>query len=361
MNEDSTSSYIGKLKMILFSENIYADDILFDMNLTYEDGAVRGFVGVRKNNENDISKNCIWGLQRFPHQYAPYFDIGDGEAVINLKYAKPWFDYSEEKWNNILNGQETDFYLHTTDKDKGIHTSNEEYIQPEEATWYKLTPMDLEKKVIEQLKLDPDKIAHQFLSQKKMPNNAKETIMVVPEMVKEEEDYFELKTYILIVNNETGKIIHKHLDHPNLTSDAIILSKIEIDTAPYIIAENNRAFGIRVHYHTRSQPNPYSNTTLSLFVKSKDSLKAILKTYDVMDYKAEWNMRCNGSSIGHEKILIMTMNKTNGYYDILVKNEITHSESFEDKNGECNVTEKLSLQKTVLKFNGETYLEKEYE
>ncbi len=217
------------------------------------------------------------------------------------------------------------------------------------------TQVDLEKAAIEQLKLDPDKIAREFVIQKKIPNNPKETIIVIPEMVQEEKDYFELNTYILIVNNETGKIVNKYHDHPNLVSDAIILSKIEIDTAPYIVSENNRAFGIRVHYHNMSQPNPYSHSSLSLFIKSKDTLKEVLRTYEVMDYHAEWNLRCDGESVGHEKILIMTKKKTNGYYDILVKNQITETESLEDANGDCNASEKHSIEKTVLKYNGEEY------
>jgi len=213
--------------------------------------------------------------------------------------------------------------------------------------------------VIHKLGLDKSKIQNEFIVSKVWPNNAKETIMVVPEIINEEEDYFELKTYFLIVNNETGVIVNKYLDQPNLSSDAIILSHIEIDTAPYLVSENNRAFGIRVHYHTMSQANPYGNSTISLFVKSQGTLKEVLRSYEANNYRAEWNMRCDGESVAHKKILIMTTNKTNGYYDILVKNEITDTESFEDANGNCNATEKIRTQKTVLQFNGEAYIEKE--
>ena len=53
----------------------------------------------------------------------------------------------------------------------------------------------------------------------------------------------------------------------------------------------------------------------------------------------------------------MSTNKTNGYYDILVKNNITYTESFEDENGDCNANEKVTIQKTILQFNGTKYQE----
>ncbi|MFK7809426.1 MAG: hypothetical protein AB8F74_16600, partial [Saprospiraceae bacterium] len=104
------------------------------------------------------------------------------------------------------------------------------------------------------------------------PNNTKETIMVIPEVAEEEEDFFTLNSYILIVNNETGKIINKYFESSAWQSDAVILSEIIIDTAPYNISENNRAFGIRDSYYTRSQPNPYRSSNISLFIKSENKL-----------------------------------------------------------------------------------------
>ena len=212
-------------------------------------------------------------------------------------------------------------------------------------------------RVIDQLNLDRSKIKNDLMVAKVWPHNTKETIMVIPEIVKEDEDYFVLNSYLLIVNNETGKIINKYFEPSAWQSDAIILSEIKIDTTAYILSENKRAFGIRLRYHTLSQPNPYGSSTLSLYVKSGYTLKEILRTYEVVNYSAEWNMRCDGESVGHERTLRMATKKTNDHYDILVENEITFTESFEDENGDCNATEEITTQKTVLKFNGEEYTE----
>ncbi len=356
----NSGTYIGKIKIILSTKNIYANDILFDTNFSYEEGAVRGFVGVRKNNQNGISQSCIWGFTRFPYQYAKGFDIGDGEEVINIKYAKPWFDYSAQKWDSIINGVNKDFYVHQTDKDKGIHTANIEYIEPEEATWFKLGSIDLENTVIKQLKLNPNKIAKALIVHKELPNNVNETVIVIPEIVEEGEQYFELNSYIVIVNSVTGKIIHQYFESSktnNWVSDAIKLVEITIDTAPYNVTTGIRAFGIRVRYVGSSQANPYENETISLFIKSENTLKNILKSYDVMNSWGEWDTNCAGEFIDENKVLIISENMTNTYVDILVKSKIIESKSYIDKNGDCDSTEKTTTEKTLLKFNGKEYKE----
>ena len=211
--------------------------------------------------------------------------------------------------------------------------------------------------VIRQLNLDPFNIDTEFMVAKVRPENPKETIVVIPEIAEEDGDYITFNCYLLIVNSETRKIVNRYFEPSCWYSDAIVLSGIEIDTAPYKVSENNRAFGIRVHYYGRSQPNPYSHSSLSLFVKSKDRLERILKNYEVIDYGGEWDMQCDGESIGEKKTLIMRTNKTNAHFDILVKNEITETETHADENGECLSTEKITTLKSTLKFNGEEYTE----
>lgn len=51
----------------------------------------------------------------------------------------------------------------------------------------------------------------------------------------------------------------------------------------------------------------------------------------------------------------MSKEKTNGYFDIIVKNKITKTKNVEDKNGECDSKETSTNRTVVLKFNGETY------
>jgi len=193
--------------------------------------------------------------------------------------------------------------------------------------------------VIKQLNLDTSKIDQRFVVSKVQPHNTNETIVIIPEIVGAyDEDDLKLNSYIVLVDNTTGKITHKYFESSKTNgwdSNAIELSEITIDTAPYMVTEDTRAFGIRVSHYGRSQPNPYSNTTISLFVKSGDALKKVLRHYDVEDYGAEWDMHCAGKSTNVQNTLIISKEKTNGHSDIIVKSKITESKTYVDKNGEC--------------------------
>lgn len=214
--------------------------------------------------------------------------------------------------------------------------------------------------VIQQLNLEKSKIKTDLIVSEKLPNNPNETIVVLPEIVDESEHYFELNSHILIVNNTTGKITHKYFESSKTNgwvSDAIQLREITIDTAPYNLTETNRAFGVRVRYVGSSQVNPYENETISLFVKLENYLKNVLYNFDVINDTGAFNEHCVGEFADVENTLHMATKKTNGYFDILVKSKVTESESFINKNGDCDSKDIITTKTKWLKFNGKKYEE----
>ena len=190
------------------------------------------------------------------------------------------------------------------------------------------------------------------------PNNSEETILVIPEIVEDDGSNFELNSHILIVDTQTGDILHSYFESSktnNWVSDAVSLEEISIDTAPYDLTENQRAFGIKVRYLGNARANPYKNETISLFVKSENSLKKVLNNYDMMDFGGDWDTVCHGQFIKEEKVLMLTENSTNGYVDISVKNTITETKKFEDENGDCDEKVTISEQNQVLEFSNGRY------
>ncbi|MFD2562902.1 PA3715 family protein [Aquimarina rubra] len=228
----------------------------------------------------------------------------------------------------------------------------------------KIEPIPLEETLIDsamqQLNLDFSKVNTDLLIAKILPNNAKETLIVIPEYVDTDNDeyHFELNSHIVLVDNTTGRITHTYFESSKTNgwvSDAIELRKLEIDTAAYNITKGTPAFGIRVHYVGLSRANPYRNETLSLFIKSGDSLQPVLKNYNIDSEIGHWDTKCTGKYLAYEKTLRMTTNITNNYYDILVKNKIIHTIDDEDKNGDCDSKEKVATEEIVLKFDGSLY------
>lgn len=215
-------------------------------------------------------------------------------------------------------------------------------------------------KVISQLGIDFAQVNIHLLAAKVNPSNTQETIMVIPEFVDSDNDeyHFQLNSHIVLVNNLTGNITHTYFESSKTNgweSDAIQLSKISIDTAPYIVAKDTRAFGVRVNYFGSSRVNPYNKKTISLFVKSGDALKKVLHNYQVMNYGGEWDSDCEGEFTEDKKILIISEKTTNGYFDIIAKSTIIHSVNYVPEDGDCESEKEVTRKKISLKFDGETY------
>ncbi|WP_321285832.1 hypothetical protein [uncultured Sunxiuqinia sp.] len=214
--------------------------------------------------------------------------------------------------------------------------------------------------VIKTLNINSKKLIPSLQAFKILPNSPNQAVVVIPEVVEgsEEEHYFYLNTHIAIVNLETKQITHQYFESSKTNgwvSDAIVLTDIIIDTAPYSVTDNIRAFGIKTHFVGSSRANQYESENLSLFVKLEDKLQKVLDNYEVLNNGGEWDGFCFGKFIKEEKILIISPQKTNEYYDIIVKNKITETNNFEDEKGECDYKETITHQTSVLKFDGKTY------
>ncbi|WP_103070127.1 PA3715 family protein [Aquimarina sediminis] len=274
-----------------------------------------------------------------------YDEIAEGQSRIESKIEENKLTINNILWIDEKKVETTSFQIMANGKIKPV-----------------LKEETLIDSVIQQLNLDKQKIKEEFIVSKVQPHNPNETIVVIPEIAGEEDEHlFELNSHIVLVDNTTGKITHKYFESSKTNgwvSDAVILSEISIDTAPYILAKDTRALGVRVFYYGMSKPNPYSNRTISLFVKSGDALKEVLH-YDVEDYGAEWDTQCAGESTSVKNTFIMSEEKTNGYFDIIVKSKITESKTYVDENGECEEEkDKITSKTAVLQFNGKKYLKK---
>ena len=296
---------------------------------------------------------------------------GDHEmetVLINYNATGNIIDYKVVSYDEIAEGM---FKIESTiEQDKLTITSIADLEEKSETIEVftikpngKIEPVSQEKNlvsnVIQQLKLDPLKVNHDFVTTKVQPHNPDETIIVIPEIAGEyDDDHFELNSYILLVNNKTNKITHKYFESSKTNgweSDAIMLSEITIDTAPYQLNATTRAFGIGVYHYGMSRPNPYGNKTISLFVKSGNSLKQILRHYDVMNNSGEWDTNCAGEFKDVRNTLIISRKSSNGYFDILVKRKSTESKAYIDENGDCSSNDNTTAETSWLKFNGESY------
>jgi len=212
--------------------------------------------------------------------------------------------------------------------------------------------------ILKELGIDPLLVKTDLITSKINPQTPNEVIVVIPEIVNEEEEYFELNSHIVIADNRSGKVTHQFFETSQTNdwySDALQLREITLDTAPYRVTDDIRAFGVRVRYVGMSKVNPYESETLSLFIKSADRLKKILDKYAVMDAFGEWDGNCFGEFTDTKNTLIMSNQKSNGFFNIMIKSKVTETKNEVNKNGECDAKVITTNQKSILKFNGKEY------
>lgn len=213
---------------------------------------------------------------------------------------------------------------------------------------------------ISQLNLDPENLKEELISSQFLKHN-NETIIVLPEIVEEAEEFFTLNTHIVIYKNDTNQITHTYFESYKTNtwvSDAIRLDQLAIDAVPYPIDKSTKAFGVRVHYFGSSRVNPYYHQTLSLFVKNEQSLKKILSNFSLEENTGEWNGSCEGEFNNQKNTLSISEKMTNGYFDFEVKQTLTHTTNFVSDIGDCDEKTTEKTEQYTLKFNGSIYQKK---
>jgi hypothetical protein len=213
----------------------------------------------------------------------------------------------------------------------------------------------LKGKVLKQLGIKETELRTDLFAVKVLPHAKAQTVMVIPKLISEDQGMFDIDAIILVVNNQTGTIIQKFKSENSLFSDAVYISSITIDTAPYMLTKEIRAFGIRVNYVGSSRPNPYQEEHLSLYVQEKNSLRRVLTDEVVERYTGEWDTNCAGEFHSKKAILSFETEITNGYFNLVIKEHTTTTIN-EKVNVECEekITEKRN-KKIVFYYDGKTY------
>lgn len=159
---------------------------------------------------------------------------------------------------------------------------------------------------------------------------------------------------VLVVDEATGATRHRLRIPHAMDDDAVRISAIAFDTAPYRLAPDRLAFGVRREWAGSSRPNPFMETTLSLYEPRGRALAQVLEEVVVQRSQGEWDLSCAGETILTERILRMIPGRQG--QDISILERITHSTSKEAKSGECRTTDQAVAPRTIrLSFDGERY------
>ena len=156
---------------------------------------------------------------------------------------------------------------------------------------------------------------------------------------------------VFVVTTGDGEIPYRFVENESLTSDAIYLQSISIDTARYRLANDVTAFGVRA---TRGNPGA-EVTTLDLYVASAGNLKRVLKGLNVVSHfsQSRHDHDCYHASETDRTVAIAKSN-TRGYADLVIQEENVVTEPKRTR-GECTVTETRFARRYLLRFDGNIY------
>lgn len=159
---------------------------------------------------------------------------------------------------------------------------------------------------------------------------------------------------VLVVDEPTGSPRHRiRLPHA-MDDDAIRLSGVSFDTAAYILGPDRLAFGVKRDWMGSSRPNPFLETTLSLFEVRAGAMSRVFENMVVFRSVGTWDLSCAGETVATERILRMRPGQHG--QDISVLERRTRTASRQDEGGQCRSTDRVEPSRAILlSFDGERY------
>jgi len=197
-----------------------------------------------------------------------------------------------------------------------------------------------------------------FAVSKVWPYDETKTIVALayPQSEQQDEGTVVYDLDIIIADSETSSVLARYTKEGALTSDAIYISRIEIDTGLYNLKKGTRAFGLRITYMGSSSVNQYESTVLNLYIFKGSDINCVLDSMVVMLNGGEWDQQCEGSFTYIERAITMSKKTTKGLRDIIVDGTVSEQKNTKDENGECLETEsKGKPERFVVKFDGGVY------
>lgn len=160
---------------------------------------------------------------------------------------------------------------------------------------------------------------------------------------------------LLVADSTRAQILQRYREANALDSDAIRVSGLSLDTARYRLDERTTAFGLRVSYTGASRANPYSSTSLSLYVPDGASLRPVLSRLQVALDRGEWDTQCAGEFESVQRTVAIDAKRDHGYAGLLVASSASTNRN-EESDGQCsNVESPARKSRERLHYDGREY------
>ncbi|MCP2072457.1 UNVERIFIED_ORG: hypothetical protein J2Y77_001893 [Pseudomonas lini] len=188
------------------------------------------------------------------------------------------------------------------------------------------------------------------------PANSSQVLAALPFAENVDEDgQGEYGLAVVVANASSGKIVAHHYQAASISSDAVYFESLSLDTARYQLAPQIRAFGVRVAYQGSSRVNPFSSTTLNLYVLDGPALRPVMNTLEVSRSNGEWDGSCTGDFIQTLRTVSIGDTSKNGLARMYVNQKTINTQNH-TRGEDCeNVVGKPTVAKFTLEYDGNQY------
>jgi hypothetical protein len=151
------------------------------------------------------------------------------------------------------------------------------------------------------------------------PANPAQTLAVLPLPRKggtADETVYDVE--VLVADSKTGAVIAHSFEPSAMTSDAMGLQGMALDTAPWRLTPQQLAFGVTKTFQNSSRVNPSADTTLSLYVIDGRKLRRVVSNLTTRQSNGEWDGNCAGEFSDTSRSISVGPAGRGGYATLLV-------------------------------------------
>ena len=221
-----------------------------------------------------------------------------------------------------------------------------------------LTDKELIEKSIEFLRVNEKDLLEEKVTLKTF---LKEKIIIVLPIITNRDnecDYcYDINNNILIWNKKSKSFEANYSNKSEWTSDAVYLSSLKIDTAPYYLNKNTRAFGLRFSYSGSSRVNPFDSEIMNLYYLKDNKIIEVLNNFELENMTGENNGTCENASFETSmSILIMNNKFEDKLNDITVKTKIKNYSLDSECDKKINKSESVKYEILVFDEKEKKYI-----
>ncbi len=197
----------------------------------------------------------------------------------------------------------------------------------------------------------------EFAACKVWPANPAQTLAILPMRQPggtDDDKVYDLE--VLVADSQSGKILAHRFEKSAITSDAIMLRGLALDTAPWRLTPQVLAFGVRTTFEGSSRVNPFSQTTLGLYVLDGTKLRKVLDNLVTQAGGGEWDGNCAGSFDDTSRAVSVGAAGKDGYARLIVSAKTTTTTNKPTRN-DCaskDITSKAA--NVTLDYDGTRYV-----